>query len=80
MADATDVTRLDATRRRPNVLVLFVDQQRWDTLGAYGSPLGLTPNLDRMAQQGVRFDIACTTQPVCAPARASLLTGQYATT
>lgn len=64
---------------RPNILLLFVDQQRWDTLGVYGSPMGLTPNLDALARQGVRFDLACTVQPVCAPARGTLLTGQYAT-
>ncbi len=65
---------------RPNVLVIFVDQQRWDTLGVNGSPMDLTPNLDRAARQGVRFELPITVQPVCAPARGSLLTGQYATT
>ena len=65
---------------RPNVLVIFVDQQRWDTLGINGSPMGLTPNLDRLARRGVRFELPITVQPVCAPARGCLLTGQYATT
>ncbi|MBC7237092.1 MAG: sulfatase-like hydrolase/transferase, partial [Chloroflexi bacterium] len=46
------------TDNRPNILVFFTDQQRWDTVGAYGNSLGLTPNLDRMAQEGVRFDLA----------------------
>ncbi|MBC7234811.1 MAG: sulfatase-like hydrolase/transferase, partial [Chloroflexi bacterium] len=55
------------------------DQQRWDTVGAYGNPLGLTPNLDRMAQEGVRFDLAFTAQPVCGPARCLLQTGMYPT-
>ena len=63
---------------RPNVLVFFTDQQRWDTAGCYGSPMDLTPNLDRMAAGGARFDQACTCQPVCGPARASLQTGRYA--
>ena len=66
--------------RRPNVLLLFVDQQRWDTLGVNGCPMDLTPNLDAVAWRGVRFEIPITVQPVCAPARATLLTGQYATT
>jgi arylsulfatase A-like enzyme len=64
----------------PDVLVILTDQQRWDTVGAYGSPLEATPNLDRLAQQGIRFANAFTCQPVCAPARACLQTGTYATT
>ena len=64
---------------RPNVLVVVTDQQRWDTAGCYGSPMDLTPNLDRMAKRGVQFEYAFTCQPVCAPARASFQTGKYAT-
>ncbi|HOX37900.1 MAG TPA: sulfatase-like hydrolase/transferase [Candidatus Brocadiia bacterium] len=63
---------------QPNVLVVFTDQQRWDTCGCYNSPMELTPNLDRMASRGVLFENAFTCQPVCAPARASLQTGLYA--
>ena len=63
----------------PHVLVIFTDQQRSDTVGAYGSPMNLTPNLDAMARRGVTFKMALTNQPVCGPARACLLTGQYAT-
>lgn len=66
--------------RPPNVLIIFSDQQRWDTLGVNGSPMGITPNLDRMAREGTRFMLPITNQPVCAPARACLLTGQYAST
>ena len=65
--------------KRPNILVLFSDQQRWDTCGCYGQPLDVTPNLDRMAAEGVRFEYAFTCQPVCGPARACLQTGKYAT-
>ncbi len=64
---------------RPNVIVFFTDQQRWDTVGCYGSTMGLTPNLDAMANEGVRFDLAFTAQPVCGPARACLQTGLYPT-
>ncbi len=63
----------------PNVLFFFTDQQRWDTVGAYGQPLDVTPNLDRMAGEGVRFEHAFTPQPVCGPARSCLQTGKYAT-
>ena len=64
---------------RPNILVFFTDQQRWDTVGCYGQALPITPNLDRLADEGVRFEHAFTCQPVCGPARACMQTGKYAT-
>jgi len=64
---------------QPNILFFFTDQQRWDTVGAYGQPLDITPNLDRLAAQGTRFDNAFTCQPVCGPARSCLQTGKFAT-
>lgn len=64
---------------KPNVLFVFSDQQRWDTCGCYGQPLDVSPNLDRLAREGVRFQNAFTCQPVCGPARACLQTGKYAT-
>jgi len=63
---------------RPNILFLFSDQQRWDTLGCYGQPLEITPNLDRLASEGVLFEHAFSPQPVCGPTRACLQTGKYA--
>ena len=64
---------------RPNVIVFFTDQQRWDTTGLHGNPLGLTPNLDRIAREGTHVRHSFTCQPVCGPARSSLQTGLYAT-
>jgi arylsulfatase A-like enzyme len=64
---------------RPNIILVFSDQQRWDTLGCYGQQLDVTPNLDRIAAEGVRFENAFTCQPVCGPARSCLQTGKYAT-
>ena len=66
--------------KKPNVLVFFTDQQRWDTTGVHGNPLGLTPNFDRLAARGTHVYNAFTPQPVCAPARSCFQTGQYATT
>jgi arylsulfatase A-like enzyme len=66
-------------KKQPNVIVFFTDQQRWDTMGIHGNPLELTPNLDRMAMEGTHCFNAFTCQPVCAPARAVLQTGKYAT-
>jgi arylsulfatase A-like enzyme len=64
---------------KPNVIIFFTDQQRWDTTGVHGNPLDLTPNFDRMARSGTHVFNSFTCQPVCAPARASLQTGLYAT-
>lgn len=64
---------------RPNIVFFFTDQQRWDTLGCYGQKLPISPNIDRMAREGVLFENAFTVQPVCGPARAVVQTGMYAT-
>lgn len=65
--------------RRPNVVVVLTDQQRWDTTGVHGNPAGATPVFDRMARTGTHVEQAITPQPVCAPARASLQTGRFPT-
>jgi len=63
---------------KPNIVFFFSDEQRWDTLGCYGQKLNTTPNLDRMAAEGVLFENAFSPQPACGPARACLQTGKYA--
>jgi len=60
-----------------SVLLFLTDQQRKDSIGAYGNPRIRTPHLDRLAREGVRFERAYTTNPFCCPARASILTGLY---
>ena len=55
-----------------NILLLFVDQHRQDCLGCYGNPVVRTPNIDRLAKNGIRFNNAYTPAPVCSPARMSL--------
>ncbi len=62
---------------RPNVLLIYTDQQRWDALGAVGNPFVKTPNLDRLAAQGTLFDHCFANTPVCMPSRMSMLSGQY---
>ena len=59
-----------------NILFLMTDQQRWDAMGCSGGWVN-TPNLDRIAGQGVRFSSAVTTSPLCVPARVTLATGRY---
>ena len=66
--------------RKPNVIVFFTDQQRWDASGLHGNPLDLMPNFDRMALRGTFLENSITCQPVCGPARACLQTGKYAST
>jgi len=63
--------------RKPNILFLQTDQQRMDALGCYGNPIVQTPNMDRLAEQGVRFANAFTCCAVCTPARGALLSGRY---
>ena len=66
-----------ARNRPPNILILMSDQHRRDAMGAAGNMVCRTPNLDALAASGVRFDSAYCANPVCVPARASLLTGLY---
>ena len=61
---------------KPNILLLMTDQQRWDAMGCSGDWVQ-TPNLDRIASEGVRFTNCVTTSPVCIPTRLSLATGLY---
>ena len=62
--------------KRPNILLLFSDQQRYDTIGLQ-NPLIRTPHLDRLAREGMLFERAYPPTPVCLPCRASLVTGLY---
>ncbi len=62
-----------------NIIFYFTDQQRWDTCGCFGQPLDITPNLDRLAREGVKFDNAFSPQPVCGPCRALFQTGKWPT-
>ncbi len=63
--------------RSPNLLLIFTDEQRYDTLAAYGNRAIEMPNLNRLASQSVVFDRAYVTQPVCTPSRSSIMTGLY---
>ena len=61
---------------RPNILLILSDQQRRDSLGAYGCRYASTPNLDALAAEGTRYDRAYCCAPVCTPSRASIFTGK----
>lgn len=61
----------------PNILLLLADDLRWDAVGYAGHPILRTPNLDRWAGRGTRFNQSFVTTSICSISRASLLTGQY---
>ena len=63
---------------KPNLLVILIDDLRFDETGASGHPYMKTPHIDRIAREGARFANAFHTTPLCSPNRASILTGQYA--
>src|SRR5215207_6634520 len=65
------------SQRRPNVILIVADDLGRGDLGAYGQRFIRTPNLDRMAREGMRFTDAYAPSPVCAPSRASLMTGLH---
>ncbi len=62
---------------KPNVVFILADDLGWADLGCYGSKYHRTPNLDRLAKEGVRFTQAYAAAPVCSPTRAAILTGQH---
>ncbi|MEM8860164.1 MAG: sulfatase-like hydrolase/transferase, partial [Chloroflexota bacterium] len=64
-------------RQVKNILFVLVDQLRWDCLSCYGHPHLHTPNIDWLAENGVRFERAYVQSPVCGPSRASIMTGRY---
>ena len=66
-----------ASARPPNFIVIFADDQGYQDLGCFGSPKIRTPNIDRMAAEGMRFTDFYVAAPICTPSRAALLTGCY---
>jgi arylsulfatase A-like enzyme len=63
--------------KQPNILWICADHQRSDTLGCYGNEYVKTPNLDALAANGAKFNLAYSQSPVCTPSRAAFLTGRY---
>ncbi len=63
---------------RPNILIIYPDQMRYDAMGCAGNPVIKTPNIDRLSSEGVHFSESYTSYPICCPFRASVMTGKYA--
>jgi arylsulfatase A-like enzyme len=72
-------SRAEAADRRPNILFIFSDDHAFQAISAYGDPRRLidTPNIDRIAREGMRFDRCLVTNSICGPSRATVLTGKY---
>src|SRR5829696_7297676 len=62
---------------RPNIVLIFSDDHAYQAVSAYGSGLNQTPNIDRLAKEGMRFDRCYVTNSICGPSRACVLTGKY---
>ena len=62
---------------RPNIVFVFTDDHAYQSISAYGSRINQTPNMDRIAREGVRFDNCYVTNSICGPMRAAILTGKY---
>jgi arylsulfatase A-like enzyme len=69
----------DEKPARPNILLVFTDDHASHAIGAYGSKINKTPNIDRLAKEGMLFRNCFCTNSICAPSRAVILTGKHAT-
>ena len=77
LVSVADSRAADSPAPRPNVVMILIDDLRWDELGCAGHPYVKTPNVDWLADEGWFFENAFTVAPLCSPSRASFLTGLY---
>ena len=78
VAIACGVNSEDTATKRPNILFIMSDDHAYQAISAYDSRLIQTPNIDRLADEGMIFTNACVTNSICAPSRATILTGKHA--
>ncbi len=74
---SSDAAGQASRRKRPNIIFIMTDDHASHALSCYGSKINKTPNLDRIANEGMRFDNSFCTNSICAPCRAVILTGKY---
>ena len=67
----------ETIKKRPNILFIMSDDHAYQAISAYQNHLIETPNIDRIAKEGIRFTNACVTNSICAPSRATILTGKH---
>jgi len=68
-----------AAARKPNIILVFIDDMGWGDLSCFGNRDARTPNIDRMAREGIRFEQFYVNSPICSPSRVAISTGQYPT-
>ena len=68
---------LNLSDKKPNIIFVFTDDERYNSLGVTGDPVTQTPHIDRLAKEGVLFNQAFITSPICGPSRANIFTGQW---
>jgi hypothetical protein len=76
-AGAKQLTAAPQAQTKPNFVFILIDDMGWSDVGCYGNQFHETPNIDRLAGQGMRFTDAYAACPVCSPTRASIIAGQY---
>ena len=76
-ASAMTVSAAGAPAKRPNIILVFTDDHAWQTVSAYSNRLMQTPNIDRLAHEGMMFNNCLVPNPICGPSRACVLTGKY---
>ncbi|MCB1226566.1 MAG: sulfatase-like hydrolase/transferase, partial [Verrucomicrobiales bacterium] len=62
---------------KPNFVLVFIDDMGWGDFSCFGNPEAQTPNIDRMAAEGLRFEQFYVNSPICSPSRTAISTGQY---
>lgn len=75
--DSSESGQAKNANQKPNIIFVMADDLGWGELGSYGNSFNETPNLDKLASQGIQFSQAYAAAPVCSPTRASFVTGQY---
>lgn len=74
---AFSATEQSATHKKPNILIVLVDDFGWGDPSCYGNKMAQTPNMDRLAREGVRFTQGYVASPICSPSRCGIITGQF---
>ena len=73
----TKIVKKELPTQRPNIIFMMSDDHAYQAISAYSDRLIQTPNIDRIANEGIKFTNACVTNSICAPSRATILTGKH---
>ncbi len=74
---ASVLAQAEAAATRPNIIMVFIDDMGWADFSCFGNPDAKTPNVDRLAAEGIRYSQFYVNSPICSPSRTALTTGQY---